>query len=84
LDNLIFHWFDGIALGFIGVLFLGLLVPLIYGAKDRMAPDGVLCPECRKPLFGATAQAAIDTGVCVYCGEKILDGASPTPPRSGC
>ncbi len=34
---------------------------------------GVPCPQCRKMLFGVSAQIVVATRVCGYCGEKILD-----------
>lgn len=48
---------------------VGLL--LWYGSKQQKN-FGHRCPACNKALIGMSAQLAIASGNCGYCGEKVF------------
>lgn len=52
------------------LLILGLMVSVVVlGVLGK----GLVCPNCRRPLFGIPAQIAVATGNCGYCGQKVFD-----------
>ncbi len=71
-----FDWaasFDGYwIIGFLGCV----LLIFVFGLRRVGAPHGVACPQCGKILCGISAQLALKTGNCSYCGEKVLDQMS--------
>lgn len=56
-------------------LVLALLSFFFSAARGKQTNPGVPCPECGRPIWGAGAQVALATGMCVYCGERIFDPA---------
>jgi hypothetical protein len=71
-----FDW----AVSFDGYWILGLLgcflLTIVVGMRYVSVPHGVACPACGRILFGISAQLALTTGNCSYCGEKVLDEVS--------
>jgi len=55
------------------VLLVMMLAIMIYAKMGKQKRVGVPCPRCQTPLSGRSAQIAIATRSCPYCGENILD-----------
>src|SRR5262249_10465982 len=81
-DQVNLLWLTGVLVALLGAFFLLCLMVMYCAGKGKLKINSVRCPECRKPLFGATAKVAIAPGMCVYSGERILNDAPPPRPRS--
>lgn len=52
----------------------GFIVVVVFLLVLAASPcAGVPCPNCKKRLFGITAQIAVATGNCGYCGDKVFE-----------
>jgi hypothetical protein len=63
-----------VAIKVIVILFvIGSFRLLVLFLKSRMKQFGLICTDCGKPLMGKGEVEVMSTGLCGYCGAKVLD-----------
>jgi hypothetical protein len=51
----------------------GVVIIIAFFLALVVLQRGMPCQHCRKRLFGVSAQIAVATGTCGYCGEKAFE-----------
>jgi hypothetical protein len=59
------YWFEA-AFGVLLLLFA-------FAVSQVKQIYGVVCPHCRRLMFGMSAKLAAMTGNCAHCGERVLN-----------
>ena len=60
-----------------GVIMLGCFALALWFVIRSQKRHGHRCPTCRKSLMGCTAQIAIATGNCGFCGVNVFETEPP-------
>jgi len=64
------RWCAGIILSVVILSFFSLFV---FSALGKFKPRDLPCPECGRSLVGSAGAAALEKGICIYCGCGLFN-----------